>query len=73
MNNSILVEEIFHGAKDEAKPAFSEQLAAGSNSDYGLQDSKQKEINLSAWVFKIQICLLLTAICLLVSLSVLAR
>jgi hypothetical protein len=29
------------GAKDEAKPAGSELLAAGSNSDYGLQDSKQ--------------------------------
>jgi hypothetical protein len=28
-------------AKGEAKPAGSEQLAAGSNSDYGLQDSKQ--------------------------------
>jgi hypothetical protein len=40
-NNSTLVEEIFHGAKDAAKPAGSEQLAAGSNSDYGLQDSKQ--------------------------------
>ena len=50
-NNSISVESVFHGAKGEAKPVFSEQLAAGSNSDYGLQDSKQKEINLSAWVF----------------------
>ncbi len=29
------------GAKVEAKPADSELLAAGSNSDYGLQDSKQ--------------------------------
>jgi len=28
-------------AKPEAKPAGSEQLAAGSHSDYGLQDSKQ--------------------------------
>ncbi len=53
-NNTILVESVFHGcntntpdvriihgAMDEVKPAFSEQLAAGSNSDYGLQDSKQ--------------------------------
>jgi len=28
-------------AKPEAKPAGSEQFAAGSHSDYGLQDSKQ--------------------------------
>jgi len=28
-------------AERKAKPAGSEQLAAGSNSDYGLQDSKQ--------------------------------
>jgi hypothetical protein len=27
------------------------QLAVGSNSDYGLQDSKQQEINPSAWIF----------------------
>jgi len=39
------------GAKDKAKPASSKQLAVGSNSDYGLQDSKQQEINLSAWIF----------------------
>jgi hypothetical protein len=29
------------GAKDEAKSAGSEQLAAGSISDYGLQDREQ--------------------------------
>jgi hypothetical protein len=45
-NNWTSVEWVFHGAsrenaKHEAKQAGSEQLAAGSNSDYGLQDSKQ--------------------------------
>jgi len=38
-------------AKYEAKPASSKQLAVGSNSDFGLQDSKQQEINPSAWIF----------------------
>ncbi len=45
------------------KPAGSEQRAAGSNSDYGLQDSKQQEINPSAWLskFRFAYCLLLSA------------
>ncbi len=56
-------------AKHEAKLGGSEQLAEGSNSEYGLQDGKQYETNLSARLSKFRFvrCMLLTAIYLLVS------
>ncbi len=41
IRNSISENPPRKDATDEAKPAGSEQLAAGSNSDYGLQDSMQ--------------------------------
>ena len=45
-NKFTSAEPVFHGAsckaaKDEAKPDCSEQLATGSSSVYGLQDTKQ--------------------------------
>jgi len=62
-------------AKQEAKPAGSEHLAAGSNSDYEYKTASSKKLTPPPGFskFRFPCCILLTAICLLVSLGVLAR
>ncbi len=62
-NNSILVESVFHGAKDEAKPAGSEQRAAILTTDYKTASSKKSTPPRGFSKFRISYCILLTAIC----------
>jgi hypothetical protein len=64
---------IFHGAKGEAKPAFSEQRAAIRTTDCKTASSKKSTPPRGFSKFRFAFCILLTAICLLFALAVLAQ